>query len=131
MLELRESAATIEVSAVAYAETFAALNRKRREGTLDDETFSRVAGDFNRDWESFNRIEVTDPLNTFIEQIAAKHPLRGFDLIHLASALMLQSCLAEPILFATADRRLLDAARKENLQTFPPSDIIGEGKTKE
>lgn len=44
-----------------------------------------------------------------------RHPLRGFDAIHLASALILKSALGEAITFAAADERLLQAAAAERL----------------
>jgi len=47
-----------------------------------------------------------------------KHPLKGFDAIHLASAIRLRTALAEDMMFAAADTRLLDAARGERLRTL-------------
>jgi hypothetical protein len=44
-----------------------------------------------------------------------RRPLRGFDAVHLASALSLKIALGEEITFAAADGRLLKAAEAENL----------------
>jgi hypothetical protein len=45
-----------------------------------------------------------------------RHPLRGFDAVHLASALRLKTALGGEITFAAADGRLLKAAEAENLK---------------
>ena len=47
-----------------------------------------------------------------------RHPLRGFDAVHLASALSLRNALAERIKFVAADRRLLKAAESEKLDVL-------------
>ena len=47
-----------------------------------------------------------------------RHPLRGFAAVHLASALNLKRDLGEPITFAAADERLLQAAAAEGLQAL-------------
>ncbi|MDM8563422.1 hypothetical protein QUF54_08725 [Candidatus Marithioploca araucensis] len=50
------------------------------------------------------------------------HNLRGFDAVHLASALFLQEQLQQPLPFSTFDNRLRHAAIAENLQVlFPES----------
>jgi hypothetical protein len=45
-----------------------------------------------------------------------RHPLKGFDAIHLASALSLKSALGEEMTFAAADERLLQAAEGAGLR---------------
>jgi hypothetical protein len=47
-----------------------------------------------------------------------KHPLKGFDAIHLASAIRLRTALTEDMMFAAADARLLSAARAERLRAL-------------
>jgi len=44
-----------------------------------------------------------------------RYPLRALDAIHLASAISLQKGIQEPLQFAAADSRLLDAASAERL----------------
>ena len=51
------------VSAVAYAEFFSAINRKRREGTLSEEEYLSAIQNFKSDWETLVMIEVTVHLN--------------------------------------------------------------------
>lgn len=109
----------IVISSVAYAETVASIYRKKREIGGKAEKLVRVLNSFQKDWKSFIRVEVNDNLNQTIDRIVASHPLRGFDAIHLASALMTHEKLPEDFYFACFDHRLLAAARMEGLQTLP------------
>ena len=104
----------IVTSSVAFAEFFSALNRKKREGNISEEDYESVVLDFKDDWDSFLKIEVNDKLNPYIEKIFEKYHLRGFDAIHLVSAINIY-CLKADMIFICADRRLNDAARKELL----------------
>jgi len=111
----------IVISSVAYAETVASIHRKKREVNSRAERFRRVLNSFQKDWKSFIRVEVNDNLNEVIDKIIAKHPLRGFDAIHLASALIAYERLSEDFLFACFDRKLIHAAHMEGLETLPKS----------
>jgi hypothetical protein len=55
--------------------------------------------------------------------LCARHPLRGADAVHLASALLLHQEGLQ-ITFACSDRNLVEAAAAEGLVTFDP---ISEG----
>ena len=115
-----QSAEQIVTSSVAYAETPAAVYRKHREGNLEDSLLGGVMASFQRDWISLIRVEVTDELNLHIHRAAERYPLRGFDLVHPASALVVQERLPEDFLFACFDERLDRAARSEGFEVFPP-----------
>jgi len=119
LLSKWKEASEIVTSSVAYAEALAAFHRKRRESGLEDELFGKVLEAFRLDWKSFVRVEVTDELNEAIDQALEKHPLRGFDAIHLASAVVVGQTLAEPIVFACFDERLAQAAVDAGMETFP------------
>src|SRR5680860_1740461 len=51
------SAAHLVTSFVAYAETMAALHRKKREANVVEDLFRRIAGQFHEDWQAFVRVE--------------------------------------------------------------------------
>ena len=52
-------------------------------------------------------------------ELAEVYGLRGFDAIHLASALHLRDRVTPvPFVLAASDRRLRDAAERAGLQTF-------------
>ncbi len=109
----------IVTSSVAYAETMASFYRKKREVNIRGKVFGKILNSFQRDWTSFIRVEVTDDLNESIDKIVARYSLRGFDSIHLASALIVQERVPEQFLFACFDKNLIQAAQLEGLQTLP------------
>lgn len=106
-------------SSVAYAETLASFYRKKKEARLKDDRFGRIVDLFRTEWKSFIRVEVSDELNKYIDRAIGKYPLRGFDAIHLASAMITWERLSKDYLFVCFDRRLNQSAQKEGLDTFP------------
>jgi predicted nucleic acid-binding protein len=114
------SATQIVTSFVAYAETMASIFRKKREADLSDTLIRKIADSFQQDWESFIRVEVNGELNGCINRVIEEYPLRGFDAIHLASAIVIHERLSEDFVFACFDDRLARAARAEGLEIFPP-----------
>jgi predicted nucleic acid-binding protein len=114
-----KNADAIVISSVAYAETVASIYRKKREVGGKGEMLVGALSSFKKDWKSLIRVEVNDDLNQTIDRIVASHPLRGFDAIHLASALMTHENLPEDFYFVCFDLRLLAAAQMEGLQTLP------------
>ena len=114
-----KEATEIVTSSVAYAEAMASIYRKKREASLSNATVKRIVNFFQRDWESFIRVEVNDDLNISIDRIIEKHLLRGFDAVHLASALIIFHRIPENFLFACFDRKMVQAANREGMETYP------------
>ena len=52
-------------------------------------------------------------------KVIANHGLRGFDAIHLASALTIGSAVGDNLLFACYDEKLKYAAQAEGVDTLP------------
>ena len=88
--DIVRTATVVSTSKIAYAEARAAFARKQKDDGFSMKTLQKIVEDFNRDWESYFVIEVTDGLIRFAGDIAEKHLLRGFDSIHLASAINLK-----------------------------------------
>ena len=104
----------IATSMVAEAELRSALARRRREADLTGADFRNIKEKFFREWKDFFRISLTEEISGHAGDLAEKYGLRGFDAIHLASALFLRSGLAkDSIRFYCADLKLNSAARKE------------------
>ena len=61
-------------------------------------------------------MELEDDILLLARDLIQRRPLRGFDALHLASALRLKLALGEAITFAAADERLLKAAEAESLE---------------
>ncbi len=116
-----QEAAGIVTSSVAYAEALASIYRKKRETKFGNDKLGKILDAFRRDWNSFIRVEVTDDLKEWIDKMVSRYPLRGFDAIHLASALIVYDSLPEEFLFACYDKKLLRAAHETGLKTLPES----------
>lgn len=111
-------AAAVVSSSVAYAETIATMYRKQQETGLDDKIIQEVRDTFKTDWNSFIRVEVTKDLNQYVDKVLQQYFLRGFDAIHLASALMIHERFPLNFFFACFDQRLDQAAKLERLESF-------------
>ena len=114
-----KSSLGIATSVVAYAELLAAVYRKARETHVKKSIIANVVRLFHADWSSFIIVEVDNRLNETIRRVIDNHDLRGFDAIHLASAVTIGSAVADKFLFACYDERLRHAAQAENLETLP------------
>ena len=112
---LVQRATMVATSLVTYAESRAALARARSSGRLDAGMYRIVLGAFQREWESYVAEDISEPLIRLAGDLAEKHLLRGFDGIHLASAVTLQQESDEPISFSAWDERLTAAAAAEGL----------------
>lgn len=114
-VELWNKAVELCISKVGYAEVIASLYRKNREGELTSADLNDVLFDFKTDWSSFIHVDLNDTIFRVIDKLAANYALRGFDLIHLASAVHLSGSVQDRVTFVCADQRLLEAASGENL----------------
>ncbi|MFU8857427.1 MAG: type II toxin-antitoxin system VapC family toxin [Deferrisomatales bacterium] len=109
----------IATSEVAFAEAMAAVARRWRLGDLSDEAHGKLRDRISRDVRALVRVPVTDELNRRIADLVLRHPLRGFDAIHLASALLIQEETRGPVLFACFDGDLSSAAEAAGLALLP------------
>ncbi len=110
--------AFLMTSKIAYAEAYAALTRRMREGDLSRIQYGQVCRLFEREWPAYLIIEVHDEVLRLSRDLIKKYPLRGFDALHLASAKSVRRHLKEPLVFACADRCLLESAEAEGLRLF-------------
>lgn len=108
----------VATAKIAYAEVYAGLARKRRDGHLSESRYALACRQFERDWKACIRVDLWDEILLLARDLIRRHPLRGFDAIHLASALSLRGALGEDITFAAADERLLRAANAEGLRVL-------------
>lgn len=110
---LLEREALAATSIVAYAEVHAGLARKLRERAVTASDHRRTVRAFHADWGALVRVSITERVLALIPALVRRYPLRGFDAIHLASAVRLRSELGEAVRFVAADERLLAAAARE------------------
>lgn len=109
----------VSTSRIAYVEAMAAFSRYQREGA-PSEAMQKIVSHFRLDWPKFLSLEVAEPLVFFAGELVQQHVLRGFDAIHLASALYLAEQLdGEELEVGCWDSRLWLACREAGLATFP------------
>jgi uncharacterized protein len=107
-------AGALATSVVAYAETRAAFARLKQSGASDAMHQQRLQ-QFGRDWDALLRVELAPDVLRSAGDLAEIYSLRGFDSIHLASALWLKARVTESVDFAVFDQRLGLAASKAGL----------------
>src|SRR5262245_5567849 len=89
VLELLKTCDKVYTASLTYAETHAAVRRRPREGRRTRETPRRLALRFDRDWESYDIVLMSDDVLSLARHLLYRHPLRSAAAIHLASALLL------------------------------------------
>ncbi|MDF1590770.1 MAG: type II toxin-antitoxin system VapC family toxin [Desulfobacterales bacterium] len=116
--DIVRSSEVTATSIVAYAEARAAFARRYREKAFTSSEYHRIKKYFEKDWNSYLILNLTREIVRLAGDLAEKHALRGFDSIHLASALSMRRELSAPIVFSCFDDNLQKASELENLIKF-------------
>ena len=103
-------------SLVAYAEARAAFARRFRERAFTANEYRLLLSSLNEDWGNYLILKVTNELVRRAGDLADKHALRGFDAIHLSSAVNLCQDFSAPVVFSCSDRKLQKASELEDLE---------------
>ena len=104
---------------ITLAELTSALDRKRQDGTLTQETLNYVLAAVSRDLhEDFWLIELDRAHVLRSQELILRHHLRTLDALHLAVLLSLRDIA--PVLVC-ADQRLLEAAQREQVAVLNPT----------
>jgi len=114
--QIVDAAEVIATSHLGYVEARAAFARKRRERGVTPKDYRTVLDDFEHDWDSYFLVDVSDILVKLAARLAEKHALRGYDAIHLASAVTVRRHGDQPVTFSCFDARLSHAASREGLK---------------
>ncbi len=109
----------VACSWATYVEVRAALAAAYRGGRIVRSNYSSLAEEFEADWQRYTRMEVSRSIIVAAGALAEFHGLRGYDAIHLASAIRLQAVSDEPVQVVTHDRDLRDAVRAAGLGLLP------------
>ena len=117
---------TIIIAQVTQVEIFSSVSRRRREGLVPPRTTQAIRLLLHRHVKrEYMVIELATPIIEGAEDLLDKHPLRAYDAIQLASALAANARLIEailaPLVFVSADVRLLTAATVEGLTGDDPN----------
>lgn len=119
VIDLVKKADSVITSQVTYAESCAALARRKREKRLTAREFQRARKNLEDLWPEMNTILVAE---LRAGELAIKHVIRGFDAIHLAAAMEIRTNAGKDIdvLFCSFDNRQNEAARNEGLAIIDP-----------
>ncbi len=116
--EVREQldrADSLATSLATYVEVRAGIARRAREGDISLEARNELLSTLEADWAHYAVVGVSDPLCRLAAELCDRHPLRGVDALHLASALTVKVQSGQPVLFLCFDERLRSAAHEEEL----------------
>jgi uncharacterized protein len=110
----------VVASRLLYPEACAALAAAKRSGRLAARSLRRAVVDLDRFHAELTLIELDGPLTTLAGDLAERHALRGYDAVHLASAL----AVGDPeLVLVSWDRELAAAAASAGLNTSPAGSI--------
>lgn len=117
----------IAVALFGLAEVAAAVNGKLRGKAIDSATSDAILNDLKADAVAqYSLLDVDQFVVDEAMDLTGRHRLRGYDAIHLASALRLNRALTElqlpPLILVSADGDLLKAAQGEHLAIENPNE---------
>jgi predicted nucleic acid-binding protein len=95
-----------------------ALAKAVRVGTLTREAAASALQVFRSEWPNLVRVQATEMLIAQADALAWELGLRGYDAVHLASALLWQDSMSEQVTLATFDRQLWEATSQRGLIPF-------------
>jgi predicted nucleic acid-binding protein len=114
-----DEASLIGASWLLYVEMASALARGHRTGHITVTEQDLAWRSFLEDWQETVRLYPVESVLVQGAEMAQTHVLRGYDAVHLASALAWQEILDEPVVVASFDRELAEAALQVGLQAWP------------
>ena len=122
----RQPDCIIAVALIGMVEVTAAVAGKLRSSRLDQAAADVILDSLKADAvDQYSLLDVDQYAVNEAMELALRRRLRGYDAVHLASALRLNRTLvamqSPPLTLVAADDDLLDAARAEGLQTENPN----------
>jgi hypothetical protein len=117
----------IAFAKIGIVEVVAAIAKRRRMRDITAEQQKRLIANFLDDCvERFAKFDANDSVIKLAVDLAQRHPLRGYDAVHLATAITLNRTLVvrelPSLTFVSADNVLCKAAKMEGLLTENPND---------
>ena len=116
----------ITVALIGLVEVTAAIAGKLRAGVVDQTTANVIMASLKADAaDHYSLLDVDQYVVNEAMELARRRRLRGYDAVHLASALRLNLALVDrqlpALTLVAADDDLLEAAQAEGLQTQNPN----------
>jgi len=116
----------IALAKIGIVEVVAAIAKRRRMRDITAEQQKKLIANFLDDCvERFAKFDADDSVIKLAVDLAQRHPLRGYDAVHLATAITLSRTLVAsklpPLAFISADDVLCTAAKGERLLAENPN----------
>jgi len=108
----------VAASAISGVEVPAAIWRRAREGDLSEARAKELVNKVVADLSEMIVVEVRRSATDLARQLVERHPLRAYDSVQLACALLLADRAATAVTFVCADHRLCDIAVAEQLRSM-------------
>jgi len=121
-----EAGHVVFIAQITPVEIMSAIARQRREGVISDEAASTLRVLIDRHvGREYEVARLSNRITNQAMNLLSLHSLRAYDAIQLASALDVNARLVAaglpPLMFVCADKRLIEAARKEGLIVEEPA----------
>jgi predicted nucleic acid-binding protein len=116
---LISEAEAVGTAVISRAEVSAALAKAVRVKSVSTNAGRSALQTFTADWDNLIRLQLTEVLVARAAALAWEHGLRGYDAVHLATALFWHETLDEAVTVATYDRELWKGAKTSGLSVWP------------
>jgi predicted nucleic acid-binding protein len=103
-------------SMITYAEARAALAAARRDRRLIARSHAKARSQLDERWDELALAAVSDEVVRLAGDMADRQGLRGYDAVHLATAMLVGE--GDQVMFATWDGSLTLAVRRAGLSTI-------------
>jgi len=116
---LISEAEALGTAVISRAEVSAALAKAVRVKSVSKNAGTSALQAFTADWDNLIRLQLTEVLVARAAALAWEQGLRGYDAVHLATALFWHETLDEAVTVATYDRELWNSAKTSGLSVWP------------
>ncbi|MCJ7623111.1 MAG: type II toxin-antitoxin system VapC family toxin [Anaerolineaceae bacterium] len=114
-----QEAESVATGLITRVEVAAAISRAERMNLITKDDTAAAIKLFRVEWESLQRLPVTEATVIRGDTLACEIGLRGYDAVHLATALIWQEIIGDGVVIATFDQQLHSAAREVGLGVLP------------
>jgi len=117
--KLIDQAEALGTSVISRAEVSAAFAKAVRLKFVTRDAAASAMKQFAADWPHFIRLQLTENLVARAASLAWEQGLRGYDAVHLATALVWHETVGQAVYVATFDRQLWQGAQATGLIAWP------------
>lgn len=114
-----DAAEMVVTGLITRVEVTAAIARASRMKLISPDEGLAALRQLRSEWESFQRLPITENTVILGDTLAVEHNLRGYDATHLACVLIWQDILGTPVTLASFDGQLTEAARAVQMAYLP------------